>query len=596
MNVAQDLVAGRYRLQRIIGSGGMGRVWLADDELLRRRVAVKEISMPAGAGPDPVLDARLTTVREARAAARLDHPGVVGIYDVVWCADRPWIVMEYVESRSLDAVLRESGPLSHAEAARIGLGVLSALRAAHAAGVLHRDVKPHNVLLATDGRVVLTDFGVAKIKDAEPGTGPLLASPYFVAPERLRAEGGEAGEAADLWSLGATLYAAVEGRAPFQRPSTIASLTAVLTEPPDPARFPGPLTPIINRLLTRDPARRLTAEEAQAELGQAADRAVGVVPMLAKRRIPRPTGAPTPNPSTPSIPAPAPTRGIPALTTPALTRGIPALTAPAPTAPAPTTPALTTPAPSLPVPGLASGVPGPGPSALGMSMILGRVGGAGPARPGLARGARIALAAAAVLLAGAGTAVALGHRPATPADRPAAASTGPVARCAAGGQAVTGQAESRGYAVPAGWLWHSDPAGFDLAVPRDWARSPDGTAACFRDPGGTRSFRVDASARLAGPTLAYWREREENALAAGSLPGYRRVTLDSLPAEQGGAAWEFTWQPDGEPAPRHERRLLLPVGDRRAYLVEWTTPEQDWNGTEPYLRLVLASLARTRST
>jgi len=130
-----------------------------------------------------------------------------------------------------------------------------------------------------------------------------------------------------------------------------------------------------------------------------------------------------------------------------------------------------------------------------------------------------------------------------------------------------------------------------VAVPRGWARSQDGTAACFRDPGGSRSFRVDASARLAGSALPYWQEQEQNALAAGKLPGYQQVTLSSLPDERGGAAWEFTWQPEGEPARRHERRLLLPVAEERAYLVEWTTPEQDWTGTEPYLRLVLASLS-----
>ncbi|MEU8612895.1 serine/threonine-protein kinase [Actinoplanes sp. NPDC048791] len=288
MDVARELIAGRYRLLEIIGAGGMGRVWLADDELLRRRVAVKEIATPVDVSAAQMLDAQLTTMREARAAARLEHPGVVGVYDVVWRPDRSWIVMEYVESRSLDAVLRE-GPLPHREAARIGVGVLAALRAAHASGVLHRDVKPHNVLLATDGRVVLTDFGLAKIRGVEQGAEPLLGSPYFVAPERLR--GDEAGEAADLWSLGATLYAAVEGQAPFQRSTTTASLTALLTEPPDPARFPGPLNPIIERLLHKDPAQRLPAADAQARLQRVADRAVGDIPnRVPRQRTPAPPG------------------------------------------------------------------------------------------------------------------------------------------------------------------------------------------------------------------------------------------------------------------------------------------------------------------
>ncbi len=520
MNSAQDLIGGRYRLLEIIGAGGMGRVWLADDELLRRRVAVKEIGTQAGGNPAELLDSQLTTMREARAAARLEHPGVVGVYDVVWRPDCSWIVMEYVESRSLDAVVRENGPLPYREVARIGVEVLAALRAAHEAGVLHRDVKPHNVLLATDGRVVLTDFSLAHIKGADQGSEPLLGSPHFVAPERLR---GDAGEAGDLWSLGATLYAAVEGQAPFQRSTTTASLTALLTEPPDPARFPGPLTPVIDGLLTKDPARRMTAPEAQVRLRKVLDRAVGISPM----RVPR----------------------------------------------------QRTPAPA-------------GTSALGMSMILDRMDTRSERRR-VARSTKVTLAVAAVLLAGTtGTALALDHRP---GDLPVASASGdplagPVPDCAAGGEAVTGKAQTRGYAVPAGWLWHTDPTGFDVAVPKGWTRSQDGTAACFRDPGGSRSFRVDASAQLAGPALPYWQGREQEALDAGNLPGYRLVTMNSLP-QPGGAAWEFTWQPDGEPARRHERRVLLSMADDRAYLVEWTAPDQDWVGNEPYLRLVLASLS-----
>jgi hypothetical protein len=515
MNQAQDLIGGRYRLLEIIGAGGTGRVWLADDELLRRRVAVKEIGTPAGVTPAQLLDAQLTTMREARAAARFEHAGVVGIYDVVWRPDHSWIVMEYVESCSLDALLRQEGPLPHREVARIGLGMLAALRAGHAAGVLHRDLKPHNVLLATDGRVVLSDFGLAQVNGA--GHGP------FTAPERLG--GAETGEAADLWSLGATLYAAVEGRAPVQRSTTTAAPSAPASEPSEPARRPGPLTPIIDQLLTEDPARRPTAADTQARLQRVLDRAVGVFPM----RIPRQRG-----------PAPA------------------------------------------------------GTSALGMSMLLDRMHGARPARDRIARSTKVSLIAAAVLLVGTtGTALALDYRPGAAPVPPSATGTysGPVAACATGAPAVTGTTEARGYAVPTGWLWVADPAGFDVAVPKGWTRSQDGTAACFRDPGGSRSFRVDASARLTGPTATYWQGQEQDALALGNLPGYQRRMLGTLPAGQDGTAWEFTWQPDGEPVRRHERRELRPMEDGRAYLVEWTTTEPDWTGTEPYLRLVLASLS-----
>ena len=260
-----DLVGGRYRLLEVIGAGGMGRVWLAEDELLCRRVAVKEIAGPA-TGP---ADTSPRTMREARAAARLHHPGVVKIFDVVWRPEHSWIVMEYVKSRSLHERIREDGPLAHREAARLGLQMLSALRAAHAAGVLHHDVKPHNVLLAEDGRVVLTDFGLATTGDPDGGTEPLMGSPSYVAPERLLP--GEAGPAADLWSLGATLFAATEGQPPFARDDTAESLRAVVHDEPDPPRHPGPLTPVLRDLLTKDPAGRPTAADLELRLRRITD-------------------------------------------------------------------------------------------------------------------------------------------------------------------------------------------------------------------------------------------------------------------------------------------------------------------------------------
>ncbi|MET0422674.1 MAG: serine/threonine-protein kinase [Actinoplanes sp.] len=280
--MAEDKVGGRYRLIEIIGVGGMGRVWRAEDELLRRVVAVKEIAAPAEAP----IGAHIQTMREARAAARLDHPGVVKVYDVVWEPDKSWIVMEYVKSRSLREVIRTGGPLTHAEAARIGSLVLAALRAAHDAGVLHRDVKPQNVLLADDGRVVLGDFGLASTGDRDGVPDPLLGSPYYIAPERLRS--GESGVPADLWSLGATLYTAIEGIAPFARADIEASLHAVLHEEPRPAESPGPLTPIIRGLLTKEPMLRLSAADLAADLKRVADdapwRGRATVPTAARPR------------------------------------------------------------------------------------------------------------------------------------------------------------------------------------------------------------------------------------------------------------------------------------------------------------------------
>jgi hypothetical protein len=287
-NTADDAIGGRYRLLETIGSGGMGRVWRARDELLQRDVAVKEILLPAA-----------QTMREARAAARLDHPGVVQVFDVVWQDDRSWIVMEYVRSRSLHQVVRSDGPLPPREVARIGAQVLAALRAAHAAGVLHRDVKPHNVLVATDGRIVLGDFGLATMGERDGGPDPSLGSPHFVAPERIRP--GDAGIPADLFSLGATLYDAVEGRPPFARTGTEASLRALLDDPPDPPHRAGPLAGIILALLDKDPAQRPDAAEAESRL-----RAIAVGDRTPRIPVPRPPGdgpwrgtAPVPSPPPP---------------------------------------------------------------------------------------------------------------------------------------------------------------------------------------------------------------------------------------------------------------------------------------------------------
>ncbi|WFE93772.1 serine/threonine-protein kinase [Micromonospora sp. WMMD987] len=260
----QLLVAGRYRLLHLVGTGGMGRVWLARDEMLHRDVAVKEVVPPHWLAESEREELRLRTLREARTAARLNHPNVVRIYDVVHDGDSPWIVMEYVASRSVQQLLGDDGPLDPHRVAGIGLAVLAALRAAHAAGVLHRDVKPHNVLVADDGRVVLTDFGLATFDGGDgvmTGPGMVLGSPQFVAPERAR--DGVSDPRTDLWSLGATLYAAVEGRSPYARSSAMATLSALATEPPDPTRRAGQLRPVLDGLLRRDPDRRLTAAEAE---------------------------------------------------------------------------------------------------------------------------------------------------------------------------------------------------------------------------------------------------------------------------------------------------------------------------------------------
>jgi serine/threonine protein kinase len=306
----QRLVAGRYRLVSLLGQGGMGRVWLARDETLRRDVAIKELMPPAGLTDDERRELRERSMREARAIARLDQINVVRIFDVLHADGEPWIVMEFVPSRSLHRMLAGSGPLAPAQVARIGLALLAALRAAHRAGLLHRDVKPANVLLADDGRVVLTDFGLATAPD-DPSmtqTGIVLGTPSYIAPERLT--DGVIGPAADLWSLGATLYAAVEGQPPYNRSSSIATMTAIATDPPRPPERAGALTPALAGLLRKDPKQRISADEAERLLRQALTDQPTPAPARAAASV-TPTGAseetvPQEEPAPKSSAAPAP--------------------------------------------------------------------------------------------------------------------------------------------------------------------------------------------------------------------------------------------------------------------------------------------------
>ncbi|WP_234478080.1 serine/threonine-protein kinase, partial [Streptomyces sp. MBT65] len=260
------LVGGRYRLLERIGSGGMGTVWRAFDELVDREVAVKQPRLPGDPEDEEFQRAAHRLYREARAAARVDHPSAVAIHDVVIEDEQlPWIVMELVRGESLHELLGR-GPLAPADAARIGLAVLGALRAAHAVGIVHRDVKPANVLLGPHDRVVLTDFGIAHIQGEESLTasGEFVGSLEFIAPERMSGTG--AGPASDLWSLGVLLYAAVEGASPFRRTTVESTLGAILAgDPPEPTRA-GPLGPLILRLLAREPEARPGAEEVGAVL------------------------------------------------------------------------------------------------------------------------------------------------------------------------------------------------------------------------------------------------------------------------------------------------------------------------------------------
>ncbi|MET8121024.1 serine/threonine-protein kinase [Micromonospora sp. NPDC005291] len=532
----QLLIAGRYRLLDLVGTGGMGRVWLARDEMLHRDVAVKEVVPPSWLAEAERAELRLRTLREARTAARLNHPNVVRIYDVVHDRESPWIVMEYVRSRSVQQIISAEGPLSPQRTARIGLAVLAALRAAHIAGVLHRDVKPHNVLVADDGRVVLTDFGLATFDGGEgamTGPGTVLGSPQFVAPERARE--GVSDPRTDMWSLGATLYATVEGKSPYARSSAMATLSALATEPPDPMRRAGPLRPVLTGLLQRDPWRRLTAAEAEPLLSSAAadhsqpagpERSSTVAAVLgAGRSVASRPEAPPVDPEPPSV-QPA-------------------------------------------------------------------------SRPGRRRRLIALGGAATALLVAGGITLALvdRHDERTPPSgsgggaltaRPAAfACATPPPAAATPVASVSPPADAR-YRLRAGWTWHDDPTGFRIAAPVAWARWTEGAVTCFRELDGARVLSVEAGPERADP-VAYWKA-EEARLTTGDalLPGYRRVEISAMDIFEGGAVWECSWEnAAGEQV--HSFRLLTNTSAERSYTVSWLTKEFDWQVNAAYLPMIRQS-------
>ncbi|WP_036393418.1 serine/threonine-protein kinase [Micromonospora chokoriensis] len=535
----QLLIAGRYRLLDLVGTGGMGRVWLARDEMLHRDVAVKEVVPPSWLAETEREELRLRTLREARTAARLNHPNVVRIYDVVHDRESPWIVMEYVPSRSVQQIISAEGPLSPQRTARIGLAVLAALRAAHTAGVLHRDVKPHNVLVADDGRVVLTDFGLATFEGGDgamTGPGTVLGSPQFVAPERARE--GVSDARTDMWSLGATLYATVEGQSPYARSSAMATLSALATEPPDPMRRAGPMGAVLTGLLQRDPWRRLTAAEAEPLLTSAAashdepaasarSSAVAAVRNAGRAIASHPVGplAPPGEPVTPTAPP--------------------------------------------------------------------------PSRPGRRRRRLIALVgtAAALLVAGGVTLTLVnrhdeqtppsGSGGGAPTSRPAAfacaSSPPPTATPVV---AVSPPADAK-YGLRDGWTWYDDPTGFRIAAPVGWARWTEGAVTCFRRSGESRVLSVEAGPARPDP-VAHWKAEEARLTGSEALPGYRKVDISAMDIFRGGAVWECGWQ-NALGVSVHSFRLLANTSSERSYTVSWLTEEFDWQVNAAYLPMIRQS-------
>ncbi|WP_446587295.1 serine/threonine-protein kinase [Streptomyces sp. LARHCF249] len=313
------VLGGRYRVTSMIGRGGMGVVARAVDELLNREVAVKVLRAFNDASAAELADLRTRMQREAQAAARIRHSGVVTVHDVTEEQGLPVIVMELVEGTSLDGLVMERGTLEPHEAAAIGAKLMDALDAAHRAGVLHRDVKPANVLLEHGGRVVLTDFGIATMEGSGDEavakltrSGDIIGSLDYLPPER--AQGREPGPASDIWSLGMTLYAAVEGTSPFRRNSAWSTLSAIVTEPlPEPRRA-GPLAPVLRALMAKEPEDRPTADQARDML----ERVASGRPVHGTSAAPAPAPAPAPtvDPAAAAAVAPPPGFGPPLFSQP----------------------------------------------------------------------------------------------------------------------------------------------------------------------------------------------------------------------------------------------------------------------------------------
>jgi serine/threonine protein kinase len=564
------LLAGRYRLGESIGRGGMGRVWRAHDEVLHRTVAVKELTA-AQYAPDNdrrILLARTQT--EARAAARINHPAVVTIHDVLEHDDRPWIVMELVEGSSLADVVRDSGALDATYAARVGLWVLRALRAAHAAGVLHRDVKPANVLLADDGRVLLTDFGIAYMEGDTTltKTGEIVGSVEYLAPERVH--GADPGPACDLWALGATLYTAVEGSSPFRRGTPLATMQAVVDEEPPVPSAAGPLGPVIAALLHKDPASRPTAAAAEAMLADAAEgRWPAPNPDDQTTRVHHyeaPSYENTP-PTAHQPPPPAP-HGATA-THPAVGHG-----------PGPYGGQYDAHGPAgTPVPGFGhdTAVPQPGEHR--------------PATRGR-RGWTVAAATvAAAALVGGGTFFGLQYAKGsdnseTPSDPPRSAS-----QSSSPSSSPTSSPTGRpGGTVPAGWKQVNDPAGFSLAVPKGWQRKVDGSQIDYTPDQGKHFVRISID-RSPDYANAYAHQVDlEKALER--LPDYRRVALNAnIFRDQTGSLWEFTWtarsDQDDFPGPRHAIEQTYYDRDGVEYAIYVSSPEPGWAKAHQQFKVML---------
>ncbi|QLE72539.1 serine/threonine protein kinase [Streptomyces rectiverticillatus] len=616
---AGRLLAGRYRLGDVLGRGGMGTVWRASDETLGRTVAVKELRFPANIDEDEKRRLITRTLREAKAIARIRSAGAVTVYDVVHEDDRPWIVMELIEGRSLADVIREDGPLKWRRAAEVGLAVLDVLSAAHRQGILHRDVKPSNVLISDDGRVVLTDFGIAQV-EGDPSvtsTGMLVGAPSYISPERAR--GHKPGPPADLWSLGGLLYAAVEGVPPYDKGSAIATLTAVMTEPLGPPKNAGPLAEVMYGLLAKDPEKRLDEAGARALLTDAVN--------APDERLP-----PKPKPAAPDLDAtqaiavpPIPESAVPARpqVKPAVKRAGEPVAKPA-HAPSPQgPPRVAPPAPGTP---LAAGADsttrqfsGDAPGGRGSAggSLLGTRQGGGVRKPILETVPRrtLVVAAVVVVLAVLGTVLAFalsggddeGGKEGKSATKhvPSAGASGKADAQGKGGKdlkvksasaaASAGAAASASVSVSVpGGQGGPDIAGFKriendeyhftIAVPEGWKQT--GTAgehsgAIYSASGGFPRVQVDFGSDPKSDAAKEWRDADAG--ARHSMPNYKGLSVQEIRGWEGHdyptiADWSFERDQNGRRVQVLNRGFK--VDDERGYAIMITCEKGKWGDAE----------------
>jgi eukaryotic-like serine/threonine-protein kinase len=554
-----QLVAGRYAWRERLGRGGFGVVWRAHDTLLQRDVAVKTIELPSVLDDEEQARVRSKVLREARAAARLNHPGLVTVFDVVEEDGRPLIVMELVKAPTLAQLVARDGPLSDERAAAIGLAVLDALEAAHAEGIIHRDVKPANVMVSDSGHVQLADFGIASIIDDPKVTssGSVAGSPAYMAPEQ--AANLPTSAATDLWGLGTTLWFAVQGEPPFAEKGAIATMTAVVHEEPRPMKRDTALAPLLRDLLVKDPADRPSMAQVRLRLLAVSagepDRdgddtaTLEFVPSTAWTEG-LPSEATVPEPGAPEPQAPEP-QAKPEPSEPQAEPEPPPVTPPRP----PVTPRPVVAPPPKPE----RPAPAPEPRAA-----------AGPT--GRRSWTGVAVLVVLALLAVVTVAILAGRGDdESPSTSPTTAAPSSPEEAAA---------------VPDDWVGYRDPStGFSISRPPDWTVQRRGTLTDFRDPDTGAYLRVDHRTPPGPSPEGAWYEFEPRFAAENA--NYRRIqitptTYNGYPA----AIWEFTYT--GRGAELHAVDLGFIAGDY-GFALNFQTSAADWERLQPVFEAFKAS-------